>query len=258
MTLLLRGLDEHTEIVPTAAFETIRDRLDYAIALRGVMAVSGPHGCGKRVALMSTLAALDVPHVAVRLKQGSSAPEVVQQLYAAVHKDRDVYDRRRMEDDLVHTFTGRTGVLVVDDAHHLTTPGAAELHWLHEHPGINWCFVLLGGPGTCKAATADAGLRGDVISAVALHKLEGAALWSVVRGMHPVFRFADADLLDAFNRRYCGGLIKPWARTLELVLKVRRTATERGLEPPTFDSRLANAIGKEHPQLPTDRPFRNR
>jgi hypothetical protein len=252
-SLLAPGLEGEATIVRTAVFAQVADRLAFTIAHRATMVVAGEHGTGKRVALLTCLAAQPVPYLVVPVPPAPSPKDMVRLLYGAVHQNRDVFALRDMQDELTDTLCGEPLVIVIDGAHRLTAQAAGQLHYLHARPGATWTLLLLGGPDTARIIATDANLRGDVLAAVAVEPLKGEDLLYAVRAMHQLFNMADEELLKIIDTKLCGGLLKNWARFLQIALDLRDRAIGAGRDTPVLDVDFARAVTMLMPQLRTTR-----
>lgn len=247
--LLLPGLDGEARIVRTRVFTTIADRLAFTIAHHGTLVVAGHHGTGKRLATLTCLAEQPLPHVVVPLTPAPTDHQIVRLLHQAIHHDRDGSDLAAMQDDLADTLAEQPRIVVIDHADELTVKAAGQLQYLHARPGAAWTLLLLGGPGTSRAVAASARLTGDVLATVEVHPLTGDELITAVRGMHQLFAMADQPLLQLIDRDLCHGLLKQWARFLQIALSLRERAVHAGKQAPVLDVTLARAVTTLMPQV---------
>jgi DNA transposition AAA+ family ATPase len=251
VSLHLPGLEDEATIVPTPAFGEVRDRLAFATRHRATMLVAGARGTGKRVALLTALDQQPLPYLVVDTPPAASPTEITRVLHQAVHQDRDVLDLREMQDELVDTLRDRECVLAIAHAEELSAKAAGQLQYLHSRPGAAWALVLLGGPGIEKVLTASARLRGDILTAVDVAPLTGDTLIQTVRRMHPLFATADRDLLVQIDKQVCRGLLKVWARFLQIALDLRQRTVDAGKPEPVLDAKLAKAVNHYLPRLRT-------
>lgn len=252
-TLLLNGLRDEAAIVRTASFELIAERLRFTTSLHATMVVSGPHGTGKRLALLTCLAEQALPYVVAPLPPTPSDKDLTRLLYEAIHSNRDNFDLHSMQDELVDTLSEQPRIIVIDRTENLTTRAAGQLHYLHARSNATWSLVLLGGPDTGRIITTSAALRGDVLATVEVPLLTGDQLVRAVRGMHPLFTMADEPLLVLIDKQLCGGQLKRWGQFLQIALDVRNRAVLAGHDAPVLDVTLTRAVIGLMPQLRTNR-----
>ena len=249
-SLHLAGLETEASLVHTPLFDDIATKLSFTVAHHGTMLVTGEHGTGKRVALLSTLAQQKLPyHYVTPSFAAPSEKEVIRDLYQAIHADRDEFALRDMQDDLVDTLSGQPRIIVFTAADELSSKAASQLHFLHTRPNATWTLVLLGGPEVARVMATSAALRGDVIAVSEATRLRGDDLLRTVRGMHPLFAMADDRLLTAIDQQLCDGLLKNWATFLQMALWLRKAAVDAGQGEPVLDVQFARAITESLPQL---------
>lgn len=124
---LIPGLRGRCRVVTTPFFPEIGTRLDLTARHAATLVVAGPHGTGKKVALMHAVLDQPLPYAYVRLPAQPSDKDVVRALYREVLQDRDCYDLRDMQDDLVDTLNSQRQIVVIADAQELTSRAASQL-----------------------------------------------------------------------------------------------------------------------------------
>lgn len=241
----LRGI---ASIAPHPATPEIQSRLRFTVSNAGTMVVAGPRGSGKGVALKAALQAQSLPFTIVTMPPAPSENRLMSLLVDAVLGDREDYDLRDMQDDLVETLSKESSILVIDQAQELTTKAASQLQYLHSRPGAPWSLLLVGCETVDHASTTSARLRGDIITTAEVNPLKGDHLLDALRAIHACFSISDPKLLKAIDHDYCHGLLGRWilflqhalhladaaradAPTPEITLQLARAAT--ALMPPT-------------------------
>ena len=137
-----------------------------------------------------------------------TAKDTVRLLYDALHPTRDVFDLRHMQDDLADTLAAQPRVLVIEEAHLLTTDAADQLHYLQHRPGAQWSLVLEGGPHLLTPIRNSAGLYGDVLATVEVTRFHDPAdAVAAIRQMHPMFTYADQKLLLTLDQQEFPGTL---------------------------------------------------
>lgn len=246
---LPRGLQGVAAIVPHPSTPEIRARLGFTTRNAGTMVVAGPRGSGKRIALAAALASQHLPYQLVPMPPAPSENRLMSVLTGAVLGDRDDYELRDMQDDLVEALGRESSILVIDQAQELTTKAASQLQYLHARPGANWTLVLLGSDDLDRASSTSARLRGDIIATAEVHPLKGDDLVRALRGMHASFGLSDPKLLKLIDQDYCFGLLRRWGIFLQHALELTH-ATEPDSPPPEIVLSLARAVTALMPPHP--------
>ncbi|MFC6238021.1 AAA family ATPase [Longivirga aurantiaca] len=247
------GLRGVATVVPHPATTEIRARLGFTARHGGTMVVAGPRGAGKRIALAAALSDQQHPYSFVAMPPAPSENKLMAVLIDAVLGDRDEYELRDMQDDLVDALGHESSILVIDQAQELTTKAASQLQYLHARPGANWSLVLLGSDDLDRASTTSARLRGDIIATVDVQALKGDDLIRALRGMHASFGISDPKLLKLIDQDYCFGLLRRWGIFLQHTLELTH-ALDPDATPPEIDLSLARAATALMPPYPRPKP----
>ena len=227
-------------VVRTPVFDQISQRLGFTAAHRGALLIVGRPGTGKSVALTTCLTELATDQVMITAPPRLTAKDTVRLLYDALHPTRDVFDLRHMQDDLADTLAAQPRVLVIEEAHLLTTDAADQLHYLQHRPGAQWSLVLEGGPHLLTPIRNSAGLYGDVLATVEVTRFHDPAdAVAAIRQMHPMFTYADQKLLLTLDQQICQGRWRTWTQLLQAALHLH--ARTGDTEPATLDRPLAQA-----------------
>lgn len=234
------GLRGVASVVPHPATPELRARLGFTTRHAGTMVVAGPRGTGKRIALAAALAGQPLPYQFVTMPPAPSENKLMGVLIDAVLSTRDDYELRDMQDDLIDALGRESSILIIDQAHELTTKAASQLQYLHGRPGTTWSLVLLGSDDLDRASTTSARLRGDIIATAEIRPLKGDELIRALRGMHASFGISDPKLLKLIDQDYCFGLLRRWGVFLQHVLELAH-ATDPESPPPDIDLTLAKA-----------------
>lgn len=242
MSPLLAGLDEVT-VVRTPVFDRLEEIADFVVPRTEVLVVDGDHGVGKTVLVDDVVSRHPLPATVVRLPPRQSSRDVVRSLHREIASgsDTDELTERDLQDDLVRLLA-EPQIIVVRDAHRLSTEGAGQLEWLHIHPTAEWTLILEGGPGTAAAIQRDAQLRGRIASTLTVPILKDRQLLDTLQRMHPLFLGADTDLLTEIDKRVCHGVLRHWARFLQVAVHIHERAVTNGHHPPVLDRPFAKAV----------------
>lgn len=248
MAALLTGLDE-AQVVRTPVFEKLDDTDGFVIPRHEILVIDGDHGVGKTTLTEDFASRQTLPVHTVELGPKQSSRDMVRVLHAATTTGDETDDlpERDLQDDLLQVLAGPR-IVIVRNAQRLGGEGAAQLEWLHSHRHTAWTLILEGGPGTAAAVERDALLRGRVASTLTVPTLTGTPLLRALQGMHPLFLGADTDLLAEINARVCRGVLRHWARILQIALHIQHQALAKGREVPVLDRTFAKAVLA---QLPT-------
>lgn len=249
--LMLNGLENEAATVRTAVFDKIADRLQIATSVSGTLLVTGEHGSGKRFAVLTCVAEQRLPDHHVIVPVSASSKDMVRAMYEAVTGEDDVFALRDMQDALVESLAEQPRIVVIDGVDQLTAQAAAQLNYLHRQPGAQWSMVLVGPTESMRAIRTSAALRGEILSWVEVPPLRGKDLLTAVGSLHPLFLLADADLILRIDEQVCKGLIKNWARFLQIALQLRQRRTDAGLEPEDFNVLFVKDVIGRLPMLPS-------
>lgn len=248
---MLNGLENEAATVRTAVFEKIVDRLQLATSVSGTLLVTGEHGSGKRFAVLTCVAEQSLPYHHVIVPVSASSKDMVRAMYESVTGEDDVFALRDMQDALVESLAEQPRIVVIDGVDHLTAQAADQLNYLHRQPGAQWSMVLVGPTESMRAIRTSAALRGEILSWVEAPPLRGKDLLTAVGSLHPLFLLADVDLILRIDEQVCKGLIKNWARFLQIALQLRQRRTDAGLGPEDFDVPFVKEVIGRLPLLPS-------
>lgn len=249
---LPRGLRGVATVVPHPATPEIRARVAFTARDGGTMVVAGPRGTGKRIALAAALAGQPLPYQFVTMPPAPSEHRLMSVLITEILGDREDYELRDMQDDLVDALGRESSILVIDQAQELSTKAASQLQYLHTRPAACWTLVLLGSEDLERASTTSARLRGDIIASAEVAPLKGDDLMRALRGMHASFGISDPKLLKLIDHEYCFGLLRRWGLFLQHALDLAG-ATEPDSRSPEITLSLAKAATALMPPHPNPR-----
>lgn len=250
MTTLLPGLDR-ARIVRTATFDQLDSLVDFVVPRHGIVVVDGQIGVGKTVVTDYLANDHPQPVAIVTLPPRQSSRDIVRWLHRTIcdGDDSDELAERDIQDDLTERLR-EPHTIIIRNVQRLTTEAAGQLEWLHSHPDTNWTLLLEGGPGTTRAVQRDPLLGHRVSGHVTVPTLGERTLLDALQAMHPLFLSAQAELLLEIDAKACHGVIRNWARFLQISLHLRDQVIERGGAPPTVDRRFARAVLQQLPATP--------
>lgn len=247
--LLIPGLQGIANVAAHPATPALRARLTNTARNSGTMVVAGPRGSGKRIAIAASLDGFQQPHRFVTMPPAPSENRLMAELREAILGDREEYELRDMQDDLIATLNQDRSILIINQAQELTTKAASALQYLHSRPDTRWALVLVGSDTLERASTTSARLRGDILTTMEIHPLKGEELLRALRAMHACFGISDPKLLRLIDHEYCFGLLRRWAVFLQHALDLEN-ATDPESKPPEITLDLARAATSLMPPWP--------
>lgn len=246
------GLRGRVTIVPHPVAGELQTRLAVTTRNAATMVVAGHRGTGRRIALATALAAQPLPYLFVDMPAAPTENRLLAVLGEAILGNRDDYDLRDMQDDLVDALARQSSILVITESQELTTKAASQLQYLHSRPGTPWSLILVGGHDVARASTTSARLRGDILTTLDVPPLKGKEFERALKGMHQSFNISDIRLLRLINQEYCFGLLGRWGLFLQLALDLAG-ALDPDSPAPTIDYDLARAVTGLMPPHPKPR-----
>ncbi len=239
---------EEARVVRTKAFDRLDEAGEFVVPRAEILVVDGDPGVGKTTLTDDWANRQTMPVTTVSLPPKQSSRDIVRMLHAAVMAGTEADDlpERDLQDDLTRLL-GTPRVVVVRNAHRLSTEAAGQLEWLHSTPSAAWALVLEGGPGTAAAVERDALLRGRIARSLTVPALKGDELLRTLQGTHSLFLGADIDLLVEIDVRVCRGVLRHWALILRTAQFLQQRALQNGREAPVLDRTFAKAIVAQLP-----------
>lgn len=247
--LLPLGLQGLAHVAPHPAAPELRIRLAQTARAAGTMVVAGPRGSGKRIALTTALQGSGRPYTFVTMPPAPSENRLMAELREAILGDREDYELRDMQDDIITALNQQASILIIGQAQELTTKSASALQYLHTRPDTTWSLVLVGSDNIERASTTSARLRGDILTTTEIHPLKGEELLRTLRAIHASFGLSDPKLLKLIDTEYCFGLLRRWGIFLQHALDLEN-ATAADAPPPEITLKLARAATSLMPPYP--------
>lgn len=251
MTTLLSGLSD-ARLVRTPAFDDLDRAADFVIARSEILVVEGDSGVGKTVLTEDFSTRQALPVSVIELPPRQSSRDMVRWIHEAVScgNDSDALTERDIQDDLTRILSVPR-IVIIRNAHRLSIEAAGQIEWLHSHRATSFTLIIEGGKGTANAIEREALLRGRIASTVRVLPLKGHHLLDALHSMHQMFLGAETDLLTEIDTRVCHGVIRQWARILQIAIHLQERAVANGKTAPVLDRTFAKAVLASLPTITT-------
>ncbi|MFF4355021.1 AAA family ATPase [Streptomyces sp. NPDC001530] len=216
----------HATTIPTPTLDAVAHALEQTLAEQAVMCLYGDAGCGKTYALATTLACRPFhgPRICSLSPHPAPTPTALRaELLSALDISHAAGSDPGIQDALLRArLAACEHVLVVDEAHRLTTGCIEYLCYLLDDPDTQMAIVLIVGTGGIRLLRRQQLLASRSAVWLQAVSLTPDQVCRAIPRFHPLWCDSRPAVLERLDARFCHGNLRRWAQATHHALRLRR------------------------------------